>query len=311
MKKLNKIVCVALSFLLLATLVGVSVVWVLNSSVNDVALSFLENVLPFDCKQYDIKLESASPSNGEHKILTYFLESKDSTIHIIFTIQNDNVAMVYSNVNRGSAICDETYNSSLIEAAKSLLQKYQIYTSRDSSKFIEVLSEINSVENSTTTKGDIKLVVVHDNLTGTVFGDLVNFSWMQTVNGCDYSFFSISFKDGVFHALTDNRVMYTLGDTSVNVSKEEAVAIALDAIKSYSYSMADDWLVSDFVVRDDKIEAVLYPQTKENNVWYPAWSVILPLDGVYPGSVRELLVGIWAGTGEVYLVHHQAYSGFP
>ena len=93
--------------------------------------------------------------------------------------------------------------------------------------------------------------------------------------------------------------------------KEQAINIAMDAIKTYSYPMSDDWIVTGFNVTENRIIANLYPQTKtsESNVLYPAWSVTLPLNGTWPGSVRELLVEIWAGTGEVHFVHHQAYGG--
>ena len=84
--------------------------------------------------------------------------------------------------------------------------------------------------------------------------------------------------------------------------------IALEAIKNYSYRMSDDWVVTGFNVTENKITANLGPSVKEGNVLYPAWSVTLPLNGTWPGSVTELLVGIWAGNGEVYLVHHQAYA---
>jgi len=83
----------------------------------------------------------------------------------------------------------------------------------------------------------------------------------------------------------------------------------MDAIKNYSYRMTDDWVVTDFDVIENKADATLQPLAKESNVLYPIWTVILPLNGTYPGSVTELLVQMWAGTGEIHLVHHQAYGG--
>src|SRR3972149_3928490 len=83
----------------------------------------------------------------------------------------------------------------------------------------------------------------------------------------------------------------------------------MEAIKTYSYRMSDDWVVTGFNVTEDKTVAVLQPKTRESNVLYPVWSVTLPLNGTWPGSVRELLVEIWAGSGEVRFVQHQAYGG--
>lgn len=151
--------------------------------------------------------------------------------------------------------------------------------------------------------------MTHQDLSGTWFGDTVDFRWVQTFNGCDYLAVDLVFRDGVFSNLIDHRQLYSIDNTSVNISKEQAIKIALEAVKNYSYRMSDDWVVTGFNVIEDQATANLQPQMKESNVLYPAWSVTLPLAGVYPGSVTELLVGIWADTGEVYLVHHQAYGG--
>jgi len=109
--------------------------------------------------------------------------------------------------------------------------------------------------------------------------------------------------------LGESRGTYAVGDTSVKVSKEEAINIAMEALTNYSYRMSEDWVVTDLKADEANAVAVLQTQTKESTVLYPIWSVILPLDEVYPGSVSELLVEVWAGTGEVRYVHHLAYGG--
>ena len=174
---------------------------------------------------------------------------------------------------------------------------------------IDMLSNVNSVKNTTITSDNLKLTVTHIDATGTFFGDSIDFRWVQTFNGCDYLSVNIYFKDGVFSGFIDHRAVYTIGDTSVNISKEQAKKIAMDAIKTYSYNMSDDWVVTGFNVTEEQVVAVLQPQIREYNVLYPVWSVTLPLNGTWPGSVRELLVEIWADSGEVRFVHHQAYGG--
>lgn len=320
MKKLLVLICA----ITICTVIGVTV-WTFygNSSVEqitaeDKALSFMENVLPFDVAQYNITLQSygvpvlpdigsSQPVNGEQEILTYVLESNKSTIDVICTIQNNGVSMVMSNLVKGTAINKESY-SNLIDATTGFLQRYQSHSAMDSTKMINMLSNVESIENKTIISDSFKLTVTHKDSTGTIFGDSVCFRWVQTFNGCEYLALSISFKDSVFSGLIDHRVSYRIGDTDVNISKEQAIKIAMEAIKTYSYNMSDDWVVTGFNVTENLVDAVLQPQTKESNVLYPAWSVTLPLNGTWPGSVRELLVGIWAGSGEVYLVHHQAYA---
>jgi hypothetical protein len=314
-----KVICVF--FLLsIVTMCGVSIVHSSISTAQDEALAFIEAVLPFDSTQYNITLRnygvpnlpdlgSTQPINGEQEVLTYSLESKDSAIDVICTIQNNVVYMVNAYLVKGNAINDKSY-SNLVDATKGFLQEYQAYSALDSTKIMDVLSNVDSIKNTTITSADnLKLTVTHIDATGTFFGDSIDFRWVQTVNECDYLLLAVSFRDGVFSGLIDRRAVYTIGDTSVNISEEQAKKIAMDAIKTYSYNMSDDWVVTGFNVTEEQVIAVLQPQTKESTVLYPAWSVTLPLNGTWPGSVRELLVEIWADSGEVHFVHHQAYGG--
>jgi hypothetical protein len=178
----------------------------------------------------------------------------------------------------------------------------------DSTEMIAMLSNVDPSKNATITSGTLKLTVTHQDLSGTWFGDSIDFRWVRMFNGCDYLALAVDFRDGVFSGVIDHRQLYSIGDTNVNISKEQAIKIAMEAIKNYSYPMSNDWIITGFDVIEDQIVANLQPQRK-GNVLYPVWSLTLPLNGTYPGSVTELLVVIWAGSGEVYLVHHQAYGG--
>jgi len=282
------------------------------------ALAFIENVLPIDSSQYNITFRPPFSSNfsnseglkiigSESLIETYSLEAKDSSLTFICSFYEEALYQCQLGADKGSIITDQSY-ANITEAAKSFLEKYQAYSSLNSTEMIAILSNVDPTQNPTIISGDLKLTVTHKDLTGTAFGDSINFRWVHITNGCEYLLIDLAFKDGVFSGFIDHRPRYTIGDTAVNISKEQAVTIAMEAIKNYSYQMSDDWVVTGFNVTENRITANLIPTVKEGNVLYPAWSVTLPLNGTWPGSVTELLVGIWAGTGEVYLVHHQAYA---
>ena len=211
-------------------------------------------------------------------------------------------------MDKGSIITDRSY-ANTADAAKSFLEKYQAYSKLDSTEMIAMLANLDPTQNTTIVSGDLKLTITHKDLTGTAFGDSINFRWVCAINGCEYLYINAAFTDGVFSGFIDHRARYSIGNTTVNISKEQAIAIAMEAIKNYSYRMSDDWVVTGFNVTEDKTVANLIPTVKEGNVLYPAWTVTLPLNGTWPGSVTELLVEIWAGSGEVHFVHHQAYGG--
>jgi len=289
-----------------------------DSTEQNKALVFIKNVLPIDSSQYNITFRPPFSSNtsepsglkimdSESAIETYSLETKDSSLTFICSFYEEALYQCQLAVNKGSIITGQSY-SNTTQAAKSFLEKYQAYSHLDSTEMIAMLANVDATQNQTVAAGDLKLTVTHKDLTGTAFGDSVNFRWVRIIHGCEYLLIDAQFRDGVFAGFIDHRLRYTVGDTTVNVSKEQAIMIALDAVKNYSYRMSGDWVVTGFKVVESKITANLMPTVKEGNVLYPAWSVTLPLNGTWPGSVTELLVGIWAGSGEVYLVHHQAYA---
>jgi hypothetical protein len=196
-----------------------------------------------------------------------------------------------------------------LDAVKGFLERYQAYSKLDSTEMIAMLSNVDPAKNTTITQGTLKLTATHKDLSDTVFGDSVRFRWVQTFNGCDYLAVNLVFRDGVFSSLVDRRQLYSIGDTAVNISKEQAVKIAMEYVESYSYRISDEYVVSDFNVVEDQTVAKLVPTVRESNVLYPYWSVTLYLDKKYPGSVTNLLLGIWADSGEVYFCHYQAYGG--
>ena len=288
-----------------------------GSTEQNKALAFIENVLPIDSSQYNITFRPPFSSNfsnpselkiidSESSIKTYSLESKDSSLTCILRFYEGVVYHCQLDV-KGSVITDKAYVNTT-DAAKCFLEKYQAYSNLDSTEMIAMLANVDPTQNPTIISGDLKLTVTHKDLTGTAFGDSVGFRWVRVINGCEYLIINVAFADGIFSGFIDRRTTNAIGNTTVNISREQAIAIAMEAIKNYSYRMSDDWVVTGFNVTENKITANLMPTVKEGNTLYPAWSVTLPLNGTWPGSVTELLVKIWADNGEVYLVHHQAYA---
>jgi hypothetical protein len=314
---MRRIYTVLLALVALGTIIGTGITLGIPSaqppeaSGHDKAVAFIETVLPIDASQYNITFQpplSSEPIlDNKSQIETYSLEANSSSLTFICSFYDDKLYQCQFGVNEGSITTDQPY-ANASEAAKSFLEKYQDYSGLDSTAMIAMLVNVDPTKNATVTSGDLKLTVTHYPDTGTAFGDSINFRWVRIINGCEYLYINAGFTNGVFSGFIDHRARYSIGDTAVGISREQAVKIALDAIGNYSYRMSDDWVVTGFNVTENRAVAVLQPQTEEGSVLCPAWSVTLPLNGTWPGSVTELLVGIWAGTGEVYLVHHQAYA---
>ena len=279
-----------------------------DSPSNHKTLIFIKNVLLLDTFRYNITLKQCRTEEYNGYIIEtgqYTLEAEDSILDLIYTIEN-NVLWSCSLYNKnGSVIKDHAY-ASINDAAIGFLTKYQNYTNIDSTKMIDMLSSVDPTKNATITSGSLKLTITHKDLVHTWFGDSVNFRWVNTYNGCDYLLVDLGFRDGILSNLVDHRQLYSIGDTTVNISMKQAIEIAMKRIQDYSYKMADDIWVSDFNVTGTKAE--LIPSSKERYILYPCWTVSLYLDKIYPGSVRGLLVHIWADSGEAFHCSNIAYT---
>jgi hypothetical protein len=319
MKRITKKICVIFLLAIFATIGEISIVNASISTAQETALIFIENVLPIDITQYNITLSNYGvpklpdigtykQNDGNQEVLAYSLESEDSSMNVICTLNEGILYMCQADTQRGSVIADKQY-ANTADAAKSFLEKYQTFSKLDSTEMIAMLANVDPTKNMTTTSGDLKLTITHKDLTGTAFGDSINFRWVRTINGCDYLAINAVFRDGAFSSFVDHRARYAIGDTAVNISKEQAIDIAMKYIQNYSYRISDNIVVSDFNVTEDKTVANLVPTVREGNVLYPYWSVLLYLNQTYPGSVTSLLLGIWADEGDVFFCNYQAFGG--
>jgi hypothetical protein len=325
MKRVTKILfaVILVVVFIAAALVSFGAIPLNNSSVStahDKALAFIKNVLPIDFSRYNVTLKSygapklpseigSDPLKGfETEVLTYVLESKEGTLQVICTVKNGAVSSCLLEVVRGSVILDRHY-SDPIDAAEGFLKKYQSYYKTDLADMVNILHNVDSLKNTTLISGSLKLNIEIKSSSTTAFSNTVRFRWTRVYNECEYLVLDIAFLNGVFQGMVDHRVTYVIGDTSVNISKEQAIEIAMKYVKNYSYLMPDMTRVSNFNVSKDRADAKLLPTVRYANVLYPYWSVTLYLNETYPGGVYALLVGVWADNGEVFFCNNQAAGG--
>lgn len=305
---------------ILATFGTISAVYSTPSTAQTKTKAFIDNVLPFDVSSYTITLKNqytmelpAYLDNGfSSEVVTYTLESEENTFDVICKIRNGVLTYCLVDFN-GSAIANDS-KTNLIDSTADFLDKYQNYTNDDLQKMKDVLTNIDATKNMTITKHNIKLSTnVVDVL------DIVEttFSWTNSIDGVDYTKLSVTYNDGTFISMSDNRKLYTIGNSAVKISKEEAIKIAMDYIKNYSYTMPirteenekDSIEITNFTVNESQTVADLTISSREDNALYPFWAVLLNLTEIYPGSVYALRVGIWADSGAVVSCTNQAVGG--
>ncbi|MBN1244291.1 hypothetical protein JXA31_01705 [Candidatus Bathyarchaeota archaeon] len=265
-----------------------------SDPIEDLASEFIQNGLPIDISKYEMTLTPHASLYASAVECT--LKSEQSVLNVNCYFQNNTLCGCNLYLKNGFIIYDKQY-ANLTDAAIGFLEKYQSYIKRDSTELINVLRNVDTNKNSTAIKGNIKLTVItkEDNVT-----EYTRFGWTWTVEGVDYPMMGVSFKNGAFYGFTDNRGLYTIGDTTVNTSKEQAINAAIEYVKTYSYVLSDGSLISGFNVDENRAVAKLTCAIRNSSVLYPMWNVVLFLDHVYPGSVNAFSIAVWAKSGEVF-----------
>jgi len=320
MKKILTKIWMSLIIALIATsLCALPATFAEENKAQDQALTFIKNALPFDLSKYNITLTSHSTldettlaefagfSNSRViDIVKYTLSSKDGTFDVGLNIENNVVRYCKVSEKTGSIITDKQYTN-LGDAVTSFLEKYQSYTKIDSTNLVSMLNNVDASKDSTRTVDNTKFTISNTIWAGK---ELTSFEWTHTENGADYTKLQVRFqKNGVLYSLRDTRAVYTIGDTSINITKEKAIDIAMKNLPSYSYEMPDNTMVSNFNVTEDYITTKIITAPVKNSEMRPYWEVNLPLNQTYPGSVQGIKVFIWANSGEVISYGNIAYGG--
>ncbi|HEX9861674.1 MAG TPA: hypothetical protein VGB11_00145 [Candidatus Bathyarchaeia archaeon] len=305
MKKLLTKICVSLVIALIATSLEVlSAAYSAQAAVQDQATAFIENVLPVDLSKYTVTLKNQI-NDGVTDLLLYTLDSDESTLRATCLFKNNALLSCNLYVDKGQVISNKQYVN-IVDAAKSVLEKYQTYTKIDSATMIAMLDNVDATKDSSTMVGNINFT----KYTIIAYGiEVTTFRWAYTVNGAEYTKLGVEFQNGIFSSLYDTRSVYSIGDTTVNISREQAIDIAMKYSETYSYAMPSGSQVSGFNITEDRSTAKLVTYPINSTVLRPYWHVELYLNQTYPGYVEGLTIYVWANSGEVFLCSNIAYGG--
>jgi DNA-binding transcriptional ArsR family regulator len=263
-------------------------------------VSVLRDVAQIDITKYKITLlsntvEYRSDFGVAEEVLKYSLTSSESNLDANFRFRDNHLSRYQLNLIESSPIFTQTQPNDILETAKGTLNRYKAY-SGDAylEEMSSLLASVNKTENTEVTQGNMKLQI-------TISGDTVEFLWMYTERGIDFSAKSlrITFENSVLTALTDGYFLFTVGNTNLAVSQDNAVSIAKNYVKTLTWNI-DGKQVSGFNTLDQPVSVELLPHPRGSSVaLVPYWYIVLRLDRVYSGDINEVTVGIYADTGQV------------
>jgi len=170
-----------------------------------------------------------------------------------------------------------------------------------------MLNDVKIGENMTETKGNVQLSVSFLNQSE------VTYRWTYVdengVPAMSKDVF-LSYNHGYLECFLDNWQLYRIVGRPI-LTKEEAVAIALNASKTFSWEVLEPnnstSTISEFNIKVVCDATLSYlngedsSSARDNDPFalYPSWHITLGFDKVYGGSVTGLTAIIWGDNGAV------------
>jgi len=289
------------------------------------AMNFMGNVLPLDLSKYNVTLEHESSVElpegwsdyyKQRINLRYLLVPVDRSVssndlRVFFEVEGGAIISYHmdSRNAQGEIQPNVTLNpqyDSLFDAVTVFLERYQILTKLDSSDLIATLNGVDITKNYDISTENLKFTIQWGNDKSLFFG------WTYIDSGFDISTLVVTFNEyGFVISVRDNRALFVIGDTTINISEAQAIAVALDFLRSYSYKMSDGSIVKDFTVKSENIMASLSVMGYREFYYErkPVWTVNMFFDEPGPGRVYGIMVIIFASDGEIVKHGHLGPMG--
>jgi hypothetical protein len=286
-------------------------------SPKDNTLVFLTNVASIDISKYNVSLVSdKQPYNvingASQEEVRYMLENKNGKLDVTALFKDSKLIWCTMYVLSGTPSFIQSPSANMLDQVRTILDRYQTFTGSSRYQSMkDILGSVNSTTDATISQGNTKLVIHSDGLAK-------GFEWTNTYNGVDGPGLQLEFYNGILETFNDQAALFTIGSTVKNIDEEDAINIALNQIKNFSWSINSNstaMQVSKFTLLNNFTQATLTLQVREDSTLYPMWRVEIPVDQVYlsdgtlSNGVYSIAVGIWADTGAISYCQALSYGG--
>jgi hypothetical protein len=268
-------------------------------------MTIIRDIAQIDITRYQTTLLSSTVENRSdlggivEEILRYSFETEESNIDLLLRFRNNHFSLFQLFLVEGippfAPIYVQPQSTDVLEATRNLIERYR---SISNGPYLEEVSSLLASANETNDEqilGNVKLKM-------TINPDSAEVLLMYTSNEFGFSAKSLRllFQNHVLKEMSDDWFLYTVSDTQVNVSGEQAIQIARNAAKTFEWTTIEGVTVSNFTVLAEPVSAVFFPHPRTDLLTLvPYWYVTLYLDKEYPDGVNSITVGVWADTGEV------------
>jgi len=263
---------------------------------------FLRDVVYLDMTKYTATRESNTVEYRSdwggivEEISKYSLTYEGSKVDVTLRFRNATLSSYYLHVLEGTPYYSQLQPNNILDAAKNLLERYQTYSGASHLETMRnMLETVDETGDFETTSGDVKLIISTE-------ANPPKIQFVYTSDNIDFQVKSVVLifdNYGFLQSLSDDWSLFRVGSTEVNISKEEAINIAVEYAKDYSWTVNGE-VINNFTLDTGSALAELWPHPREEPLaLIPYWYVTIDLDRVYPDRIDRVAVGLWADTGEV------------
>jgi hypothetical protein len=349
----KKVSVVAVLFAILAvSLVQIPQVHATKSSAQDKLQSFLTDVIGIDLTKYNVTQSSYGASYPskygglvEEEVVSYtFSTNNGGQLAVGSIFYNGILCSCDFSFIQGPISYTQSPSASILDEAKSVIQKYQAYASQNcaiDTSYIQtaqgMLSSISELAPSTTLSGNMQLEITSATI-----------EWIYTENGTamPLKHIILQFQNDTLMGFSDYYGLYSVGCLST-ISKDEAVALGLAAAESYNVSLVGwdqnhnltvtyvkpDWpsnvtydVYLNMVPGDSWMAAEITPPpglstglppyqlvhpsnvTRDPLALYPLWEMVFYFSKPV-GDTVGVQVGIWGDSKEILFCSEYGYLG--
>jgi DNA-binding transcriptional ArsR family regulator len=277
------------------------------SPSGDKAMTIIQNVIQIDISKYQATLENNGPAaqvrtdlgGVVEEVFKYTLVNSQSSFELTLRFRDGHFSMFQLTQQEGAPNFQPIYTqiqpTDPLQITKALIERYKSVMNDtyldEASRLLATAANIGNDQ----TLGNTKLQISQLGINGGA-------KLVYTENGTDFDWKSLSIKieNHILTQFNDDRFLYKVGSTQVNISKDEAILAVKNALKTFSWN-SSGIQVNNFQVVDNPVNAALQSQIRDSGTTtlYPYWYVTLYLDKTYPGGVSMIAAGVWADTGKV------------
>jgi hypothetical protein len=213
-------------------------------NIEDKALTYIKNVLPFDFESYNIsvmsyRLPKSPNSTYQTDAVDVMLNSTESLLAANCLFRHGVQYTCDLRAIKGSPKYVEEH-SDLVQVTRRIIQRHQAQTGVDSTDLLRTLDMVETAEKfCIVTQGNLNLSVFQARIptglkmvNGSLHIDptkthgITTFLWQYKIEGADQVIVLIDFENGVLHSLHDGRILRGIGrsDKETGIQLEPAPA---------------------------------------------------------------------------------------